>query len=106
MNAICECLGESLSNAIPAFHAFTGCDYSPAFSRKAKTRPLSILEKSREFQEAFSSLGQSSILKEETVKIIEKYVCAMYGKTNVETVNACRMDMLLKIYKPKKGKTP
>ena len=101
VNSICEHLGESLSNAIPAIHAFTGCDYLPAFSRKAKTRPLSILEKNKEFQIAFASLGTSETIQEDTVKIIEQFVCTMYGNKNLESVNACRYQMFMKIYKPK-----
>lgn len=84
VNAICKSLGKSLSNAIPAFHAFTGCDYTPAFSRKTKTRPFSILEKNLKFQEAFSSMGQNEIITEDTIKIIEENVCAMYGKQNLK----------------------
>ncbi len=37
---------------------------TPAFSRKAKTRPLSIPEQNIKFQEAFSSLGQNKMIKE------------------------------------------
>ncbi|EFX75053.1 hypothetical protein DAPPUDRAFT_108314 [Daphnia pulex] len=105
INAICKSLGKSLSNAIPAFHAFTGCDYTPAFSRKTKTRPFSILEKNLKFQEAFSSMGQNEIITD-TIKIIEENVCSMYGKQNLKTVNECKMDMFLKIYQPKRNKNP
>ena len=57
VNAIYQNLGPQLSSAIAAYHAFTGCDYLPAFSRKGKIKPFSILEKSEEFQRAFSSLA-------------------------------------------------
>ena len=36
-------LGMQICKALPAFHAFTGCDYSPAFLGKGKLRPLKIL---------------------------------------------------------------
>ncbi len=104
VNAICKSLGKSLSNAIPAFHAFTGFDNPQLFQEKPKLVP--ILEQNIKFQEAFSYLGHNEIIKEDTTKIIEGYVCAMYEKKHVKTVNACRMDMFLKIYQPKKGKNP
>ncbi|KZR97548.1 Uncharacterized protein APZ42_007508, partial [Daphnia magna] len=37
-------LGPALCKALPGFHAFTGSDYTPAFSYKGKVRPLQILE--------------------------------------------------------------
>ena len=42
---LCENLGESLCNALPAYHAFTGSDYTAAFCRKGKVRPFKKLEK-------------------------------------------------------------
>lgn len=36
-------LGKNICEALPGFHTFTGCDYNPAFFRKRKKRPLSIL---------------------------------------------------------------
>ncbi|KAK4013088.1 hypothetical protein OUZ56_025328 [Daphnia magna] len=46
VTAISAKLGSPLSEAIPGFPAFTGCDYCPAFSRKGKVGPLRILESS------------------------------------------------------------
>ena len=34
VNLLVENLGVELSKSLPAFHAFTGCDYSPAFVGK------------------------------------------------------------------------
>ena len=34
INQLFEMLGKSLALALPAFHAFSGCDYLAAFSRK------------------------------------------------------------------------
>lgn len=31
-----DTLGQSVCTALPAFHAFTGCDFNPAFFRKGK----------------------------------------------------------------------
>lgn len=36
VTALYEELGASLTRALPAFHAITGCDYNPAFHWKGK----------------------------------------------------------------------
>lgn len=42
ISTVANSLGPSLCEAIASFHAFSGCDYILAFSRKVKVRPLSI----------------------------------------------------------------
>ena len=74
VNNIYAKLGSKLCKALPAFHAFTGCDYTACFSRKGKVRPFKLLEKNDEAQEVFGSIGE-----EEKVCVIEKFVCQMYG---------------------------
>ena len=44
-----------LCEAIPGLHAFTGCDYTPAFSGRGKTKTLKNTKESIEVQEAFVS---------------------------------------------------
>jgi hypothetical protein len=45
INQLHAALGESLCQSLPAYHAFTGCDYTASFSRKGKIRPLKVLER-------------------------------------------------------------
>ena len=40
-----EKFGSSLYNALPAFHAFIGCDYTALFERKGKVTPFKLLKK-------------------------------------------------------------
>jgi hypothetical protein len=42
---IANTLGPQLCVSLPAFHAYSGCDYTSAFVRKGKARPLKLLEK-------------------------------------------------------------
>ena len=46
-------------NALPALHAFTGCDYTGAFMGNGKLKALQLIIKSdtNAFQDAFSNLG-------------------------------------------------
>ena len=81
VNGLYVTLGEQLSSALPGFHAFTGCDYLAAFSRKGKVRPFKLLETDTNAQTAFSNLGEESFqVSDEDIKILEKFVCKMYGK--------------------------
>lgn len=38
-------LGAEVCRALPAFHAYTGCDYTAAFYQKGKVRPFQLLKK-------------------------------------------------------------
>ena len=49
-------LGKDLCRALPAFHAFTGSDYTAAFSRKGKICPLKTLEKDKTAQTVFGDM--------------------------------------------------
>ena len=56
LTKLCRALGRKMCSALPAIHAFTGCDYTSAFLRKSKTRPVDIVEKSDKFLNAFGEL--------------------------------------------------
>ena len=74
-----ETLGESLCNALPGFHAITGCDYNPSFYRKGKKRPLTILRQSDEYRKAFSDLGENNVNIDAVFKKLETFVCHLYN---------------------------
>jgi len=85
---------DGLATAIPALHAFTGCDFTAAFYRKGKVKPLEILENDTEgtFIELFS--GMSSTDEPNHMKA-EEFVCSLYGKKDVNDVNTARYSKLL-----------
>ena len=78
-------LGLEICEALPGFHALTGCDYNPSFHRRAKIRSLSILFKNPAVQEALSNfknlenLNVAEIEDDPNFIIIEEYVCKIYG---------------------------
>lgn len=74
INKTFEVLGEKLSSALPAFHAFTGCDFNPGFFNIGKIKPFKILEKNEDYQEAFANIDDINYHE-----IIEKFVCEMYA---------------------------
>ena len=42
-------LGKQLCEALPGYHAFTGCDYTAPMTGKGKVMPLLLMEKQEMF---------------------------------------------------------
>ena len=97
-------LGENVCRALPAFHVFTGSDYTAAFSRKGKIRPLKTLEKDKAAQTVFGDMGFSDDTQEEEFKVIEKFTCTLYEKPKFTSVDDVRLELFLKKYQPKMEK--
>ena len=95
-------LGKGLCKALPAYHAFTGSDFTACFSRKGKVQPLKILEKDVKAQNAFSNLTNIDVSESIDVSEIEKFVCKMYGKKKFESINEVRAQIFMDKYKPKR----
>ena len=55
----CENLGSLLCN-VPAYHAFTGCDYTTSFKWKGKVARLKLLEKNTKARWKLTKLDGSS----------------------------------------------
>ncbi len=79
---------------------FTGCDYTSAFVRKGKVRPYSILSKSPQFQRAFASLTHADPTTE-MVKLIQDFVCVLYGMKKMVPLNKHRFDVVSQTYTKK-----
>ncbi|CAH2015292.1 unnamed protein product [Acanthoscelides obtectus] len=104
VNELYRILGDSLSKALPCFHAITGCDYTPAFIRKGKVRPFKILEQSKEYQSAFGNITtDNEDLLDSTFVILEKFVCQMYGVKNSSDVNSVRFHLFSNTFQSKKS---
>ena len=95
-------LGKDLCRALPAFHAFTDSDYTAAFSRKGKIRPLKTLEKDKTVQTVFGDMEFPDDIQEEEFKVIENFTCTLYGKPKFNSVNEVRLELFLKKYQPRK----
>ncbi|XP_057306368.1 uncharacterized protein LOC130644684 [Hydractinia symbiolongicarpus] len=101
INQIYQKLGKNICMALPAYHAFTGCDYTASFSRKGKIRPFKLLEKNESVQDVFKQLGTNLDVTDDAFATLEKFVCSMYGKRNLSSVDEARLVMFLEKYKPK-----
>lgn len=103
INDLYSTLSPNVCKALPAFHAFTGCDYNPSFYRKAKARPYNILTSSTEFVQAFSDLSDQSCDIDRTLPIIDTFICRVYTQPkSITSVNVARYTILAKRFKVKK----
>ena len=101
ISSLAKHMGDTLCRAMPAYHAFTGCDYTASFYRKGKVRPLRIMENHPSILQSFANVGETYVNDES----FEKLVCLMYGMKNRLSVNEARTDMFYKKFKPKRNET-
>ena len=97
-------LGKDLCRALPAFHVFAGSDYTAAFSRKGKIRPLKTLEKDKTAQTVFGDMGFSDDIQEVKFKVTKMSTCTRYEKPKFNSLNEVWLKLFLKKYWPKRTK--
>lgn len=93
-------IGPEMCAALPGLHAFTGCDYTSAFTKKGKKKPYELVRKSDNFQTAFASLSQTEPT-EETVKVLQDFVCVLYGARKIVPLNKHRFTVVDRTYNRK-----
>ena len=67
--------------ALSGIYAFTGCDYTPAFFRKGKKRPIEIMLKSVLLINTFNKMGEED-LSDEDIDAIEYLTCSILVTEN------------------------
>lgn len=106
VSALYKKLGPKISKALPALHAFTGCDFNPALYRRGKKKPLQFLMNSENFQEAFLGLGSKEHNVQDSFNIIQSFTCHLYGLKKFDDVNQARIVIFNKTYKIKDKSQP
>ena len=89
--------------AMIAMYTFTGCDYSPAFNKKGKTRPVELMLKDEKFIDAFMKLrvsSSSSEFTEDMINTIEEFTCLLYGHKKCTDINKALDLTFCEKYKP------
>lgn len=95
-------LGSKLCQSLPAFHAFTGCDYTAAFYNKGKVKPFKIFSKNERYQTVFASLTDAAdIFIDKKMNTVQEFTASMYGIKNCTKVNDARYRFFLKNYSAK-----
>jgi hypothetical protein len=85
-------LGPLKSKALPAFHAFTGCDTTSAFNGKGKKTGWATWSSFGDVTDAFLELSSNlDTIDENTMLLLERFVILMYDRTADQTsVNSAR----------------
>ncbi|XP_056641528.1 uncharacterized protein LOC130448266 [Diorhabda sublineata] len=95
-------LGELLAKSLIGFHAFTGCDFNPAFFNKGKRRPFTLLKKNSGFQQAFATLGEDNLTEDQLQQLfntIQEFTCQLYNAKKSTDVDDARFQMFVRNYK-------
>ena len=104
VDKIHDTLGESVCNALPALHVFSGSDYTTAFNKKGKTRPLKLLKDNIDMQNVFSALGSEENVDTTIQDVIELFVCLWYSQPKkVNKLADARLNCFLRSYTTKKN---
>lgn len=98
INNMCALLGEPRSKALPAFHAFTGCDTVSAFNGIGKRTAWKVWKCFGEAVEVFLSMMEKPFQKvtveSQCFQTLERMTALLYDKASVNVnVNAARMDL-------------
>lgn len=73
-------------------HSFTGCDSCSAFSGKGKKKALGLL-KDQQHRHSMMELGQTFNVSSSTMRDLEAFVCALYGRPTLLDVNEARYNL-------------
>ena len=98
INAICDSLGEPKAQALPVFHALTGCDTNSAFKGKGKKTAWQAWQVFQAVTNTFVYLAQHPFEKltadSEHFKAIERLVVVIYDRTSpLSPVNDAREEL-------------
>jgi hypothetical protein len=100
-SSIYRTLGSATCAALPQIHAYTGSDFTSSFVRRGKIRPFQLVQKGPVYVDVFAALGNSALVDEDAMTQIERFVCAMYGKTAYSDVYKLHHGMIKTRYQPK-----
>ena len=92
---ISHSIGEGKSQALRAFHTFTGCDQTSSFAHYGKRTAWGAWSAFDDVTAAFQALSNAPTVDvvDEVVSILERYVTIMYDRTSTcMKVNDARKD--------------
>ena len=95
-------LSDEQRSAIIGLHAFSGNDYLSSFFQKGKTTCWKKISKKADYVAAFSSLGRTYLVDTEVTQGIENFVCALYGRSKLHSVNEARSSIFWDKYNKNK----
>ena len=79
-----------ITDALPGLHAIFGCGTTSCFIGIGKKECLSILQSNARLLTAMGTLGESTELEQNTLSVLEEYVCRLYSMKNGNSINKAR----------------
>ena len=85
-----------MCHALPALHAFTGCDSISAF--------VKTLKDYGDFMDVFLTLGRAPVVTDNSFQRLEEFVCLLYSKNSgTNDINIMRYEKFLERFSAKSG---
>lgn len=76
---VSEKMGRVMCLALLGLHILTGCDTTSAFHGKGKLRAFELICSNNKFRDAMADLGSTFRCSDETMRILEEFVCSLYA---------------------------
>ena len=105
INEVHKKFGTDFCEALLGLHAFTGNDTISCFAGKGKIKPLTLMQSSAEYMDAFGELGRTWEVSEDMFDTLESFVCQLYGYCT-QSVGEARFQHFKKTYKLDKNLPP
>jgi len=98
VHEIITCLGPLKSEALPFFHAYTGCDTVSSFYTRGKRTAWETWRLCEEVTDTFLALSKGpDDLSDNHFKMLEKFTIYLYDRTsNAETIDEARQELFTK----------
>ena len=72
INKLHQHLKAKICCALPAYHAFTGCDCTSSYMKKGKVKSFKLLQKNESVQDALIALGEINSLEQDNTEVLKK----------------------------------
>ena len=91
-------LDDEIVESLIGFHAFTGNDFVSSFFKKGKLSCFKVMEGDSHLRSAFTQLGSSWDLSDDTYDGLQSFVIKLYRTKKVKTVDEARYKIFKKKY--------
>ncbi|KAK3926446.1 BRISC and BRCA1-A complex member 2, partial [Frankliniella fusca] len=97
IHSISAALGQEKCEALPGFHAFTGCDTTSYLSGCGKIKAWKLWQAHPEITVTFKALSTPLLqLGDDTLSVLERFTVLLYdAKSDLGSVNATRKDLFV-----------
>jgi hypothetical protein len=83
-------IGKEMSDALPALHAISGCDFTSVFYGIGKQKMYKIAKSSDGFKDVLSKMGDSVDFDLDLFPAVQKMIAECYGIKGCDSINDAR----------------